>query len=319
MTEDGTRTGAPRDVPPPRPVAPATAPVTVEDTGLSRAARALAEAVAGLVGSASGPAGGSGPAGAGDDRRRSAATGLRDVVAAVAGAVGAAFGPARPDAPPPPRGRSGAATPAADGSPGALLGDLLAAAAPRLPIRDRARLRRAYPGASDAEIADQLVARAARMTSGIGAATGGLSAAHWFAPPSLLALPLELGAETVLIAGVEVVLIGELHELYGQRAPGDARDRAAAYLASWSAQRSVTGAGGAAGLGSVLGSAGVRALRRRVTRKLAGNVTTAAPFLLGAALAGRGNRRATEGLARRVLADLRESGPVGPEGPQARR
>jgi hypothetical protein len=230
--------------------------------------------------------------------------------------VGAAFGPARgPGAPPPP---PGAAPTAGDRNPGALLGDLLAAAAPRLPIRDGVRLRRAHPGASDAEIADELVARAARMTGAIGAATGGLSAAHWFAPPSLLALPLELGAETVLIAAVEVVLIGELHELYGQRAPGDARDRAAAYLAGWSAQRSVSGAG-AAGLGSVLGSAGVRALRRRVTRKLAGNVTTAAPFLVGAALAGRGNRKATEGLARRVLADLRGSGPVGPGGPDVRR
>jgi hypothetical protein len=155
------------------------------------------------------------------------------------------------------------------------------------------------------------------MTGGIGAATGGLSAAHWFAPPSLLALPLELGAETVLIAAVEVVLIGELHELYGQPAPGDARDRAAAYLAGWSAQRSVTGAG-AAGLGSVLGSAGVRALRRRVTRRLAGNVTTAAPFLLGAALAGRGNRRATEALAEHVLDDLRGSRPGGPDDAGAR-
>ena len=58
--------------------------------------------------------------------------------------------------------------------PAALLGDLLAAAAPRLPIRDAARLRRAYPGATDDEIADALVARAARLTSGIGAATGGL-------------------------------------------------------------------------------------------------------------------------------------------------
>ncbi|TFV73764.1 hypothetical protein E4P39_13405, partial [Blastococcus sp. CT_GayMR19] len=254
----------------------------------------------------------------GNGPRRSAATGLRDVVGAVAEAVGAAFGPSGPDTRPPPPGPVGAPTAGGERTPGALLGDLLAAAAPRLPIRDGSRLRRAYPGASDAEIADQLVARAARMTGGIGAATGGLSAAHWFAPPSLLALPLELGAETVLIAAVEVVLIGELHELYGQPATGDARDRAAAYLASWSAQRSVRGAG-AAGLGSLLGSAGVRALRRRVTRRLAGNVTTAAPFLLGAALAGRGNRRATEGLAGHVLADLRGSGPVGPEGTGPRR
>ena len=311
MNEDGTRTAAPRDVPPPRPVA-APAAVAQEETGLGRAARAVAEAVAGLVG-AGGPAGAGRPAGGGD--RRSAASGLTDVIGAVAGAVNGAFAPGRATGAPPSPGPS---APAGDRSPGALLGDLLAAAAPRLPIRDAERLRRAHPGASDAEIADQLVARAARMTGGIGAATGGLSAAHWFAPPSLLALPLELGAETVLIAAVEVVLIGELHELHGKRAPGDARDRAAAYLASWSAQRSVEGAG-AAGLGSVLGSAGVRALRRRVTRRLAGNVTSAAPLLLGAALANRGNRRATEALAGKVLDDLRGSGTVGPEGTDPRR
>jgi hypothetical protein len=269
----------------------------------------VAEAVAGLVGGAPGRAGGTAaPAGAADGRARSAATGLRDVVGAVAGAVASALGPTRDGAEPP-----APADEAAGGerTPGAVLGDLLAAAAPRLPIRDAARLRAAHPGASDAEIADALVARAARVTSGIGAATGGLSAAHWFAPPSLLALPLELGAETVLIGGVEVVLIGELHELYGRPAPGDPRTRAGAYLASWSAQRAVDGAGAAA-LGSLLGAAGMRALRRRLTRRLAGAVPAAAPFLIGAALAGRSNRRATETLAERVLTDLRAPRPAGP-------
>jgi hypothetical protein len=272
---------------------------------VGRAARAVAEAVAGLVGTAGGRTDdATRPAG----QRSAAATGLRDVIGAVAGAVGAAFGPGRP--PGEPAGPA-AEPPAGDRGPGALLGDLLAATAPRLPIRDAARLRQAYPGHSEAEIATALVARAARVTSGIGAATGGLSAAHWLAPASLLALPLELGAETVLIAGVEVVLIGELHELYGRPADGDARARAAAYLASWSTQRSVDGAG-LAGLGALLGAAGMGALRPRVTRRLAGAIPAAAPFLLGAALAGRGNRRATEALAEQVLADLRASRPVDP-------
>jgi hypothetical protein len=185
-----------------------------------------------------------------------------------------------------------------------LLGDLLSAVAPRLPIRTAERLRQAHPGSSDEEIADALVARAARVTAGIGAAAGGLSAAHWLAPPSLLAVPLELGAETVLIAAVEVVLIGELHEVHGRPAPGDARERATAYLTAWSAQRSVDGASGA-GLGSLLGTAGVRALRRQVTRKLAGTTASAAPLMIGAAISSRLNRRATEALAARVLADLR--------------
>jgi hypothetical protein len=122
-----------------------------------------------------------------------------------------------------------------------------------------------------------------------------LSAAHWFAPPSLLALPLELGAETVLVAAVEVVLVGELHELAGQPASGEA------YLASWSAQRSVNRNAGAGGL---LTSAALTMLRRRVGRRLARSVPAAAPFLVGAALAGRGNRRATEVLAARMRRDL---------------
>jgi hypothetical protein len=106
----------------------------------------------------------------------------------------------------------------------------------------------------------------------------------------------------VLIGAVEVVLVGELHELHGRPASGDAGARAAAYLASWSAQRSVDSA---AGLGSLLGTAGMRELRRRLSRKLAGTAAGSAPLLLGAAVSSRVNRRATESLAARVLDDLR--------------
>jgi hypothetical protein len=70
-------------------------------------------------------------------------------------------------------------------------------------------------------------------------------------------------------------------------------------------------AAGAAGLGSLLGGAGLKALRRRMTRRLAGAIPSAAPFLIGAALAGRGNRKATETLADRVLTDLRRPPQVG--------
>lgn len=289
MTEHSAGTAAPRDVPPPRPVAPAPAPA--DEGGLGRAARAVAEAVAGLVGGADpapGPRTGTGGPAAG--------TGLRDALGAVATAVGAALGGARTDAT-----ASGAAPSDPGRSPGAVFDDLLAAVVPRLPVRDAARLRAAHPGSSDEEIATALVARAARLTSGIGAATGGLAAAHWLAPASLLAVPLELGVETVLIAAVEVVLIGELHELHGRRPSGDARARGTAYLAGWSAQRAAS----SAGIGSVLGAAGLRTLRRHVGRRMVRNVPTAGPLLLSAALAGRGNRRATETLAERVLRDLR--------------
>ena len=84
---------------------------------------------------------------------------------------------------------------------------------------------------------------------------------------------------------------------------GDARERAGGYLAAWSEQKAVDGTTGS--LAAVLGTAGLRALRRRLGRRLARSVGAAAPFLVGAALSGRGNRRATETLAERVRTDLR--------------
>jgi hypothetical protein len=248
----------------------------------------VADAVGQLLGTGNGDGGGG----------RTAATGvLRDVVGAVAAAAGSLRGATAGQQAP-------SATDGERTTPAGVLGDVLAAAAPRLPIRDADRLRAAYPGATDEEIADALVARAARMTSAVGAGAGGLSAAQWFAPPTLLVLPLSLGAETVLTAAVETVLVGELHELAGVRPPGEAKDRAAAYLAAWSGQRAVDG--NPTGLLTVLGSAGVQELRRRVTRRMARAIPTAAPFLLGAAISGRANRRSTENLARRIRDDLRQ-------------
>jgi hypothetical protein len=298
VTDEPLRTGPARDVPSPRPVS--GDPVPAEDGGgLGRAGRAVADAVTGLLGGSSGEGGG----------RRAAAGVLRDVVSALAAAAGSrrdatAAGPGAPGPAAAPSGPGlGTGGKGRDRNPAGLLGELLTAAVPRLPIRDAERLRAAYPGASDEEIADGLVARAARVTGGIGAATGGLSAAQWFAPPSLLVLPLEFGAETLLTAAVEVVLVGELHELSGRPAPGDARERATAYLSAWSGQRAVDGAAG--GLVALLGGVGLTELRRRLSRRLVRAVPTAAPFLLGAAIAGAGNRRATETLAQRVRDDLR--------------
>ena len=59
----------------------------------------------------------------------------------------------------------------------------------------------------------------------------------------------------------------------------------------------------------MLGTTGLRALRRRMGRRIARGLPSAAPFLLGAAIAGRGNRRATDVLAERIRGDLRRLGP----------
>jgi hypothetical protein len=296
MTQHGSPIGAPRDVPPPRPVdEPVEGEVVGGDTGLGAAARSVADAVAGLLGreTPTGQAGGARRATAG----ARAATGvLADVAAAVAAAARDAARPSdarRTDA-----GGGG------DRPSGGLLGDLLDAAAPRLPVRDRDRLRRAHPGASDGEIADALVARAARLTGAIGAATGGLAAAQKLVPTSLLAVPLEVGAQTLLVGAVEVVLVGELHELAGRRPAGDARIRAGAYLSSWTNQRAV-GSQAAGGVLSTLGAAGAAAVRRRITRRMGRSTTSMAPLMVGATLASRANRKATATLADRLRADLR--------------
>ena len=294
----------PRDVPPTRPVGePVEGEVVGGDTGLGQAARALADAVAGLLGrdAPAGPAAGSTRTAAG---AKAAGGVLADVIAAVAAAARSAADPG---------GAGGQGRPSAGAArgfaPGGLLTDLLDAAAPRLPIRDGDKLRRAHPGASDTEIADALVARAARLTGAIGAATGGLAAAQWFAPPSLVALPLELGAQTVLVAAVEVVLVGELHELAGRPAPGDARARAGAYLTSWTTQQAVGSAAGITGLIGVVSTAAAAAMRRQITRRLARSTTSMAPLLVGATLAARGNKKVTTALADRLRADLTIDGP----------
>jgi hypothetical protein len=84
-----------------------------------------------------------------------------------------------------------------------------------------------------------------------------------------------------------------------------------AYLTSWSTQRAV-GAPSSRGVFSRLGQAGAQALRRRVTRRMAGSATSLAPLLVGATLSARSNQRATASLAERVLADLRSGRPWSP-------
>jgi hypothetical protein len=73
---------------------------------------------------------------------------------------------------------------------------------------------------------------------------------------------------------------------------------------------------GITGLGS-LGAVGLRAVRKRLTRRLAGSASSAAPLLIGAALGGRVNRKATETLGRRLRTDLRGSRPPVDPGPFA--
>ena len=76
------------------------------------------------------------------------------------------------------------------------------------------------PGPSDDDLAQSLISGAAKTSSAIGAAGGALAAVEFAAPPTLLTAPVQVVAETLVVAAAEIKLIAELHEVYGVPATG---------------------------------------------------------------------------------------------------
>ncbi|WP_238153702.1 hypothetical protein [Streptomyces xinghaiensis] len=181
----------------------------------------------------------------------------------------------------------------------ALVSDRIIDTAPRVPVRDLAALRRQFPGLDAEELADKLVAGAVRASSAVGASVG--AAAMLPAPP---AMPAELAAEIVGVASVEYKLIAELHEVYGIRAPGNATQRAYAYLSAWTEQRGIDVAA-TADVSSLLGAQMRRRLRNQVLKRTVRNFPTLVPFMIGAAAGAVMNRRETAALAAKIRQDLR--------------
>jgi hypothetical protein len=105
---------------------------------------------------------------------------------------------------------------------------------PRLRVRDQAALRAQFPGQSPDEIAEALISAASRAA----AATGG-AAGLWAVVPVVTAFPAEVLAETLVVVGIEVKLVAELHEAFGLRADGNFAERMRAYLAAWAHRRGV--------------------------------------------------------------------------------
>jgi hypothetical protein len=184
------------------------------------------------------------------------------------------------------------------------LADAIVDVAPRIPLRGLDILRGHFPGLSDDEIADRLVRNAARTTAGIGAVGGGVAAFEWVAPPTLVTAPVLLAAETVAVVAIEVKLIGELQELYGQPVPGNGTQRAITLVQAWAGRRGVNLMVPGRGLAAALGTAARFELRDRLMRRFGRNMTTLGPLLTGAAVAAFLNRRATQSLAEEVRRDL---------------
>jgi hypothetical protein len=171
--------------------------------------------------------------------------------------------------------------------------------APRIPVRDLAALQRQFPGLGPDDIADRLVAAAVKATMTVGAGVG--AAAMLPVPP---AMPTELATETLGVAAVEYKLIAELHEVYGLRVPGTARERASAYLWSWTERRGIDVLKPST-VNMALGSSMKRQMRQRLLRRSLRHAPSLTPFMVGAAVGALMNRRDTRKLAERVREDLR--------------
>jgi len=174
--------------------------------------------------------------------------------------------------------------------------------APRVPVRDLATLREQFPGLGPEEIADKLVAGAARGSATVGAGVG--AAAMMPVPP---AMPAELAAEIVGVASVELKLIAELHEVYGHRPPGNLKQRTAAYLGAWTSERGIDITRPTT-LNAALGGQMKRELRQQLLKRTVRNLPNLTPFMVGAAVGAVMNSRDTKKVAEKIREDLRALG-----------
>jgi hypothetical protein len=181
------------------------------------------------------------------------------------------------------------------------LADRIIENAPRVPVRDLATLRRQFPGLTPDQLADKLVAGAANGTSTVGA---GIGAAAMLPVP--MAMPAELATEVTGVAAIELKLIAELHEVYGQRPPGNLKARTVAYLGSWAEERGIDITKPTT-LNVALGGQMKRELRQQIMKRMVRNLPNLMPFMVGAAVGAVMNRRDTKKLADRIREDLRRS------------
>ncbi|UQX05187.1 EcsC family protein [Streptomyces sp. RerS4] len=172
--------------------------------------------------------------------------------------------------------------------------------APRVPVRDLATLRAQFPGLDADRLADKLITGAANATSTVGAGIG--AAAMLPVPP---ALPAELATEVTAVAAIELKLVAELHEVYGQRPPGNVKDRSLAYLTAWTEERGIDLTKPTT-LNAALGGQMKRELRQQIMKRMVRNLPNLMPFMVGAAVGAVMNRRDTRKLAEKVRTDLRK-------------
>jgi hypothetical protein len=180
--------------------------------------------------------------------------------------------------------------------------------APRLRVRNQAALQAQFPGKTPDEIADALIEGAAHASAAAGGAAGVVSVL-----PVLPAFPAEVVAETLVVVGIEIKLVAELHEAYGTPASGKFPERMSAYVAAWAHRRGVSMIPG--GVIFAAGSPLTRLLRRRLAARAGRSAFSLGPLLTGAAAGAILNGRETRKLGNNIRNDLRRRALSGPERP----
>jgi len=176
------------------------------------------------------------------------------------------------------------------------------AMAPRIKVRTSEELRKQFPGRDTEDIADALIDRAARATAAAGGAAGVAAVL-----PVLPAFPAEVAAETLVVVGVEIKLIAELHEIYGVPASGSTTQRMMMYVAAWASRRGISLVPG--GVLFAAGSPIARLPRRRLAARAGRSAFALGPLLTGAAAGAYLNSRETRRLGQQIRRDLRRGHP----------
>lgn len=209
-------------------------------------------------------------------------------------------------------GKGGMAAAKGAGYGSRALADRLLDAAPRIPVRNLATLRAQHPDAADPEeLADRLALGASRASAAVGASIGAAAML-----PVAPAMPLEIAAETLAVAAVEIKLIAELHEVYGHPPQGARTQRASAYVMAWADRRGIDRASliSPAGLAAVALGAEVRQkVSKRLARSTLRRLPSLTPLLLGAGIGATVNRRDTRKLSKQIRKDLRGRPPADPD------
>jgi len=196
---------------------------------------------------------------------------------------------------------------------GRWLAELSLDVAAHVPVRDQATLNAHFNGLEGPLLAGALIRNASRTTAAVGGITGAIMTASELHPATWATLPLELLVETLVVVGIEMKLVGELHEVVGQGVRGTLAQRGTAIATAWSESRGLhpsdlvtrpLRATAATLVGRESRSQLTAVLQRKMMRRAGRNLTSFVPLMAGAAAGAELNRRATRNLGRKVASSL---------------